>query len=67
MEQDKIKINGTIVTGRKFKRLDNSETKNWDRICLTILGTSDDFEERLKNMHPVQCKRRENNGKIGFN
>lgn len=59
MTQNETKINETIVTGRKFRRLNNSETKNWDRICLTTFETSEDFQERIKNIHPKSYKRKE--------
>lgn len=59
MEQNEPKINETIVTGRKFRRLDNNETKNWDRICLTTFESSEDFQERIKNIHLKPYKRKE--------
>ena len=32
MEKIELQDNETVVTGRKFKRLDNTESKNWNRI-----------------------------------
>lgn len=59
MEQTESRINETIVAGRKFRRLDNSITKNWDRICLTPPQISDDFQERIKSIQLKPYKRKE--------
>lgn len=40
-------IKETVVTGRKFRQLDNSETKNWDRICLTPFITDRPFKKAI--------------------
>ncbi len=53
-------INETIVKGRTFKCLNNDITKNWDRICWTVFGRPDDFQERIKNIHIKPYKRKEN-------
>lgn len=59
MKQNATKINESTVSARKFRRLNNDETKKWDRICWTIFGVSDDFQERIKNIHPKTYKKKE--------
>lgn len=57
MEQTESRINETVVTGRKFKRLVNPIVKDWPRISgwVKIISTS---EEEQTSMIPEVVKGR---------
>ena len=59
MNSYEIEINKTIIAGRKFKRLNNDETRNWDRISWTILCSSNIFKDQIKKNHPRLYKRKD--------
>lgn len=48
MKQTETKINETIVTGRRFRKLVDPETKNWTRISGWV-KTSDITKESILN------------------